>query len=113
MSRTSPLSSDDFTIHRTTLLLIVEKAFLATRGQINDGIERFKLDSIRDVINTCEGVDFGCFNLKYGCPVTQAGFRGSNGLWFTIPYDKLMHAHLEVPHQLTSGWAVKVVDDLS
>lgn len=101
-------------IGRPLFIMVIEKAL--TRGGPMQGqwmtrdIAKLQNDSIREVARTTKAVDFGAYDFCYGCPVSQAGYRGSYAVWFTNHYDRLMYQTLEVPRALEAGWAVKVLD---
>jgi hypothetical protein len=101
-------------INRPLLIAVIEKA-IARGGPMQEQwmgheIAMLQNDSIREVARTTKAIDFGAYDFCYGCPVSQAGYRGSYAFWFTNHYDRLMHQTLEVPRALEAGWAVRVLD---
>jgi hypothetical protein len=102
-------------INRSTLVKVIDLAI--TRGGPthnqwcpDPGIRKLQVDEIKYVAQTTKAVDFGAYEYCYGCPVSQAGYKGSYAFWFTNHYDRLMHQNLEVPRSIESGWAVRVID---
>jgi hypothetical protein len=104
-----------YTIKRIVLAIMVERAI--TKGK-EEGTWKsyltpeqlsFQIDSLRDVVRTCEGVAFGHFKPgKFACPAAQAGIRGWYGTWFTRWYDKFMCDIIEPDPSIESGWSARV-----